>query len=369
MPRAKLIPLLVAAIVGLGLIAGVSVWWTNKQRYEKTDNAYVQADTVTVSPQIDGYVAEVLVADNQKVEAGQVLVRLDDSQSQAKLAQAVAKVAALEAAIKGVDDKVSLEQALIAQRAAVVTSAKVDAQRAALDLQRYRALSGNGWVSDQRLQTVGATAAQTSANVAQAEASLQAERQVANSLTSAKAQTSAEAAAARAAMQQARIEVERTVIRVPVAGIVGARAVRPGQYIRPGSALMSVVPLTDTYVLANFKETQVSRIRIGQMVEIKADAFSKTPIRGRVDSFAPATGSEFALIPVENAVGNFTKIVQRVPVKIVVEANDPLKGALRPGLSVEVQVDVRGKTGPSFAEASSAARQPAPAADPKSAAQ
>ena len=201
MPRAKLIPLLVAAVVGLGLIAGVSVWWTNKQRYETTDNAYVQADTVTVSPQIDGYVAEVLVADNQKVEAGQVLVRLDASQSQAKLAQAVAKVAALEAAIKGVDDKVSLEQALIAQRAAVVTSAKVDAQRAALDLQRYRALSGNGWVSDQRLQTVGATAAQTSANVAQAEASLQAERQVANSLTSAKAQTSAEAAAARAAME------------------------------------------------------------------------------------------------------------------------------------------------------------------------
>jgi membrane fusion protein (multidrug efflux system) len=369
MPRAKLIPLLVAIIIGLGLIVGATLWWVDKQRFEKTDNAYVQADTVTVSPQIDGYVAEVLVTDNQRVEAGQILVRLDGSQSEAKLAQAVAKVAALEAAIKGVDDKAALEQALIAQRAAVVTSAKVDAQRAALDLKRYRALSGNGWVSDQRLQTVGANAAQTNASVAQAEASLQAERQVASSLTSAKAQTSAEAAAARAVMEQAKIELDRTVIRAPVAGIVGARAVRPGQYIRPGSALMSVVPLTQTYVIANFKETQVSRIRIGQSVEIKADAFRSTPIRGRVDSFAPATGSEFALIPVENAVGNFTKIVQRVPVKIMVEANDPLKGALRPGLSVEVHVDVRDKTGPSFAESSLAAHQPVPGPDPKSAGQ
>lgn len=365
MPRAKLIPLLVACVVGLGLIAGVSVWWVNKQRFEKTDNAYVQADTVTVSPQIDGYVAEVLVSDNQKVEAGQVLVRLDASQSEAKLAQAVAKVAALDAAVKGVDDRASLELALIAQRAAVVTSAKVDAQRAELDLKRYRALSGNGWVSDQRLQTAGANAAQTTATVAQAEASLQAERQTAASLASAKAQNSAEAAAARAAVEQARIEVERTLIRAPAAGIVGARAVRPGQYIRPGSALMSVVPLGDSYVVANFKETQVGRIRLGQAVEIKADAFGKAAIHGKVDSFAPATGSEFALIPVENAVGNFTKIVQRVPVKIVVDASDPLRGALRPGLSVEVQVDVRGKTGPAFADA--VAAQVTKAADPKSA--
>lgn len=361
MTRQKLVPLIMASLIGLALLVGIGTWWINKQRYEITENAYVQADTVTVSPQIDGYVAEVLVADNQRVVAGQELVRLDPAQSQAKLAQAMANLAALEAGVHGVDDKAALQKALVAQKAAGLVSAQADARRAEMDLRRYKALAGNGWVSDQRLQTVGAGAAQSSAAVAQAQATLQAERQATQSLGSAKDQMLAQAQAARAAVDQAKIELARTVIRAPVSGVVGGRAVRLGQYVRPGAALMSVVPVSETYVLANFKETQVSRIRIGQSVEIKADAFGKTPILGKVDSFAPATGSEFALIPVENAVGNFTKIVQRVPVKVMVNANDPLKGALRPGLSVEVKVDVRGKTGPSFAEATMAASQPAAA--------
>ncbi|MDB5422885.1 MAG: HlyD family secretion protein, partial [Phenylobacterium sp.] len=165
------------------------------------------------------------------------------------------------------------------------------------------------------------------------------------------AQTEAQAAAARAAVDQARIDLARTEIRSPVAGVVGARGVRVGQYVRPGGALMTVVPLREAYVVANFKETQVSRLRIGQPVEIHADAFGKQTIRGRIDSFAPATGSEFAMIPVENAVGNFTKIVQRLPVKIAVDKSQPLAGALRPGLSVQVRVDVTRNTGPGFAEA------------------
>jgi membrane fusion protein (multidrug efflux system) len=151
-------------------------------------------------------------------------------------------------------------------------------------------------------------------------------------------------------VDQTRIDLSRTEIRAPVAGVVGARSVRPGQYVRPGGALLSIVPLSDAYIVANFKETQVSRLRIGQPVEIRADAFGKQTIKGRIDSFAPATGSEFALIPVENAVGNFTKIAQRLPVKIAVDKSQAFAGALRPGLSVEVRVDVRPNTGPSFAE-------------------
>ncbi len=352
----KFLPIVVGSVAALAVVAGGTAWWLNKQHYEATDNAFVAADKVSVAPQVDGYVAEVLVTDNQSVAAGQVLVRLDTAPLKAKLAQAEANAAALDAAVRGVDDKASLERAMIAQKAAGVDSAHASSQLAQAELNRYGTLAGQGWVSPQRAQTARAAAAQANAGVAQARATLEAERRTAESLGSARAQTLAQAQAAHAAADQARIDLDRAEIRAPVAGVVGARAVRPGQYVRPGSALMSVVPLGEAYVIANFKETQVSRLRIGQPVTIHADAFGKQAIKGHVDSFAPATGSEFALIPVENAVGNFTKIAQRLPVKIVVDRNSPLAGALRPGLSVEIKVDVTKDTGAGFAQAQPVAK-------------
>jgi membrane fusion protein (multidrug efflux system) len=335
--KKKFVPLIVGGVAVVALIVGGGLWFVDKQRYETTDNAFVQADTVQVSPQVSGYVAEVLVADNQRVEAGQVVARIDPAPLQAKLDQAIANAQALEAAIKGVDDKAALEQAMIAQRAAGVASAQADQGRAKADLVRYDALAKQGWVSTQKVQTTQASAAQSAAAVQSAQAALEAERRSAESLGSARAQTVAQAAAARAAVEQA-------------AGVVGARAVRPGQLVQPGVALMSIVPVGQGYIVANFKETQVSRLRVGQPVEIKADAFGKSVIRGKLDSFAPATGQEFALIPVENAVGNFTKITQRLPVKIIVEKSQ-LGSALRPGLSVDVKVDVRDRSGATFAQA------------------
>jgi len=351
--RKKLVPMIAAAVAVIGVLIGAAVWCTNKQHFETTDNAFVQADTVLVSPQVAGYVAEVLVADNQRVEAGQVLARIDPSSFESRLAEAQADASALDAAVRGVDDKASLEQAVIAEKAAGVASAQAEAGRVGADLRRYGDLAKQGWVSDQKLQTVKAQAAASSAAVQQAAATLEAERRSASSLGSARAQTLAEAQAARAAVQQARIDLERTVIRAPVSGVVGARGVRPGQLVQPGATLMAVVPLGKAYVVANFKETQVSRLRIGQPVEIHADAFGKAPIKGRIESFSPATGAEFALIPVENAVGNFTKIAQRVPVRIVVDRSS-LGQALRPGLSVHVKVDVTEQSGLSFAEAGQA---------------
>ena len=351
----KLVPLAVGGVVAVGLVVGGGVWWMNKQKFETTDNAFIQADKVSVAPQVDGYVAEVLVADNQHVQAGQVLVRLDTAPLKAALAQAEANAAALDAAVRAVDDKARLEQAMIAQKAAGVAAAHAESQLAQAELARYGTLAGQGWVSPQREQSARAAAGQASASVAQAKATLEAERRSAASLGSARDQTIAQAQAARAVVEQARINLERAEIKAPASGVVGARAVRTGQYVRPGSSLMTVVPLGQAYVVANFKETQVARLKIGQPVTIHADAFGKQAIAGRIDSFAPATGSEFALIPVENAVGNFTKIAQRLPVKIAVDPASPLAGALRPGLSVDVKVDVTADTGPSFAEATPSA--------------
>jgi len=353
MSRTRIIRFSIIGLVLAGLAAGGGAWWMRKQRVETTDNAYVQADTAPVTALIEGNVAEILVADNQSVTVGQLLVRLDPFEAQARLAEAAAMVSAQEAEVRAVDDKAALEKALIEERAAAVVSAEAAAERARLDLDRYASLAKDGWVSQQRLQEQRATAGQAAAAVVQAKAALEAERRTAASLGSAKAQNLAEVDAAASAVGKARIDVDRTLIRAPVAGVVGARSVRAGQYVRPGANLMSIVPLDQTYVIANFKETQVARLRIGQRVQIRADAFGGKVIKGRIESFSPATGAEFALIPVENAVGNFTKITQRLPVRIAVDRNGPGVG-LRPGLSVKVTVDVRANTGPSFADSAEA---------------
>lgn len=349
-PKGRIVPLVAGGVAAVGVAIGGVVWWAEKQKYETTDNAFIQADKVTIAPLVEGYVAEVLVDDNQAVRPGQVLVRIDPATIKTRLAQAEANARALEAAIDQVDDKARLEQAMIAQKSAAVDSATAMAQMTRAERDRYARLATSGWVSLQRAESVGAAEKQAAAGVSQARAALEAERRTAQSLGSARAQSVAQAAGARAAADQIRIELSRTEVRAPVAGVVGARGVRPGQYVRPGGAMMSIVPLNDAYVVANFKETQVARLRLGQPVEIQADAFGKQTIKGRIESFSPATGAEFAMIPVENAVGNFTKITQRLPVRIAVDRGQPLAGALRPGLSLKVKVHVQPNTGPTFAE-------------------
>ena len=353
----KRLPLIVAGIVGLGLIVGGVVWWQGKQRWEVTDNAFVQADTTEVSPQIEGYVVEVLVADNQRVEAGQVLIRLDDADARANLMQAQANLAALEAGVTNVDARAEQEQAMIASRAASVAQAQAQADLARQQVNRYGQLAEQGWVSQQRIESERAGVRTAQASVAEAQAALVAEQRTAGVLGTSRQQSVASVEQARALVDKAQIALDRTVIRAPVSGVVGARGVRVGQYVRPGGTILSIVPLGDTYVVANFKETQLNRLRLGQEVEIKADAFKGEPLTGHVDSFAPATGSEFALIPVENATGNFTKITQRIPVRIRVDRR--AGAALRPGLSVEVKVDLKSEGGLTFAESAAAPIQTA----------
>jgi len=345
----KRLPLIAAGVVVIALLIGGFFWWQGKQRWEATDNAFVQADTTLVSPQINGYVTEVLVRDNQRVEPGQILVRLDDADARAQLAQAEANLAALIAAVDNVDARAAQEQAMIASRAAGVSQAQAQANLAQARVDRYGKLAEQGWISQQGIQTEQAGAQTASASVAQAQAALVAEQRTAGVLGSTRQQSVAAVEQARAQVDVARTNLDRTIIRAATAGVVGARGVRPGQYVRTGGQLLSIVPLGDTYIVANFKETQLDRLRLGQTVHISADAFPGEDLTGRIDSFAPATGSEFALIPVENATGNFTKITQRVPVRIVVDRRQG-GAALRPGLSVEVKVDLKSQGGATFAE-------------------
>lgn len=354
MLRERWIAVLATAAVTLAVGVGAALWWIDKQRFEGTDNAFVQADNAPVGPLVEGYVTEVLVEDNTPVRSGQLLARIDPATLRSRLAEAEANAAALEAAVAQVDDRARLEQAMIAQRAAAAQSARAQARFAEAERDRYGALVATGVVPAQRAQGARAAADRATAEVAQADAALEAERRTAAALGSARDQSLAQARAARAAVEQMRLDLSRTEIRAPAAGVVGNRGVRVGQYVRPGTVLMTIVPLGEAYVIANFKETQVARLRLGQPVTIRADAFGGEAIRGRVESFSPATGAEFALIPVENAVGNFTKIAQRLPVKIAIDPGQALAGGLRPGLSVDVKVDVTGDTGPSFAEASRA---------------
>ncbi len=345
----KRLPLMVGAVVAVAVLVGGIAWWQGKQRWESTDNAFVAADTTEVSPQIDGYVVEVLVADNQRVAPGQILIRLDDANARAALAQAEANLASVIAAVGNVDARAAQEQALIASRAAGVAQAQAQADLARQQVDRYGKLAEQGWVSQQRIQTEQAGARTAQATVAEAQAALVAEQRTAGVLGSTRSQSVAAVEVARAQDEQARIALDRTVIRAPVAGVIGARGVRVGQYVRPGGQILSIVPLGDAYVVANFKETQVDRLRLGQTVEISADAYPGQALTGHIDSFSPATGSEFALIPIENATGNFTKITQRVPVRIRVDRASG--AALRPGLSVEVKVDLKSRGGLSFAQA------------------
>jgi len=337
-PRKRL-PLIVSIVVAIALAVGGTFWWIGKQNWEKTDNAFIEADTVLVAPRISGQVVEVLVQDNQHVEAGQILARLDDADARAALAEAEANLAALVAAVGNVEAQMEQQQAAIAARAAAVDQTRAQASLAQKEVSRYGQLAEQGWVSSQRMDTQRAQADTARASVAQAQAAYSAEQRSLGVLNSSRAQSAAAVEKASAAVEQARLTLERTIIRAPIAGEVGARSVRVGQVVTANSHLLSIVPTSDTFVVANFKETQLGKMKLGQRVVIKTDAYPDLKITGHIDSFAPATGSQFALIPVENATGNFTKVTQRVPVRIAID--DAAKLGLRAGLSVHVSVDLK----------------------------
>jgi membrane fusion protein, multidrug efflux system len=330
------------------IVAGIWFvrWWTVGRFIEKTDDAYLQADNMTVAPKVSGYVAEVLVEDNQTVSAGQPLIKLDGRQYQAVLEQASAAIAARKADIERGQAELLQQKATIQQARAQVTGARAVLAHAIAQVKRYEPLVASGAESGEHLADLRNAQNQANATLeADLAAVMAAERQPATTQAQID-QARAQLEAAAASVREATLNTQDTTVRSTLAGRVGDRTVRVGQFVQPGTRLMTIVPVQDLYLTANFKETQIGLMRAGQPATVHVDALSGDDLEGTVVSISPGTGSQFALLPPQNATGNFTKIVQRVPVRIRLKLTPEARAVLIPGLSVTVHVDTRGGRDP-----------------------
>ncbi|KRB50695.1 hemolysin D [Rhizobium sp. Root708] len=315
-------------------------YWTVGRFIESTDDAYVKADYTTVAPKVAGYIREVLVNDNDVVKAGQVIARIDDRDFKAALNQAKADVKAADAAITNVDAQIDLQQSVIGQAKASIDASNASLVFAKSEAARNARLIISGAGSQSKAEQTQSLMDQASAAVERDQAALVAAQSKVPVLKTQRDQSVAQRDRAAAAAQQAELNLSYTNILSAVDGTVGARSIRVGQFVTSGTQLMAVVPLHSVYVVANFKETQLTYVKPGQTVEVKVDSFPDLEVKGHVDSISPASGLEFSLLPPDNATGNFTKIVQRIPVKILID-DEELVGRLRSGMSVEPEIDTK----------------------------
>lgn len=314
-------------------------WWTDARFVEETDDAYVGGDVTLIAAKVPGYVAEVLVTDNQQVHAGDLLARIDDRDYRAALAKAEGAVASQQALLANLDARGKLQQAVIAEASAGVAAVDAETVRARDDQARYASLVAKSAVSIQSSQKADADYKQSVANGQKAKASVEAAQRQLDVIATQKQQAQASLTQAIAERDIARLNLGYTELRAPVDGTVGNRRARVGAYAANGGQLLSIVPAKGLWVDANFKEGQLAHMKPGMRATIVADVMPGKVFHGRIESLAPATGAQFSVLPPENATGNFTKIVQRVPVRIVLDEEDAKLGILRPGLSVVAEVD------------------------------
>ncbi|HLH10542.1 MAG TPA: HlyD family secretion protein [Methylovirgula sp.] len=334
--------LLGGALGGIaGLVSFGWHYWTVGRFEVSTDDAYVQADNTTIAPKVSGYIGAVLVGDNQHVKAGQILARIDDRDFKVAVQQADADVAAAQAAVASKAAALDAQQSVIDAARAAVEVDQATATFADQDNKRYSTLARSGYGSLQDAQQAASRIAAARASIARDEASLANALKQVNVLKAALGQAQASLAHDQAVLSQAELNLSYTIITAPSDGVVGNRTLRVGQYVQAGTQLMSIVPIGAAYIVANYKETQLTDVLPGQTVEIAVDMFPGTVLRGHVDSLAPASGQEFALLPPDNATGNFTKVVQRIPVKIMIDRDNPLAGELRPGMSVIPTIETK----------------------------
>jgi membrane fusion protein (multidrug efflux system) len=345
--KRKRIPLLILGV----LVLALAVWGLNRYLYSRhhisTDNAQVDSHITFIAPRVEAFVSWVLVDDNQHVAAGDTLVLLDDRDLKVKLEQAEADLRAAEAAVgsRGRAGQARAEfQATRAEAASVqaaVIAAEADYKKAAADLQRYRKLAAQKIVSAQQLDAAEAAFASAAANLEAARRQAAAAGSQVSASGAAVRGADARLAAAEAAVDNARLQLSYAYITAPTSGVVAKRNAETGALVQVGQSLMSLVADKDVWVTANLKETQLARVRVGNPAEFTVDAYPGRKFAGRVESLSPATGARFALLPPDNATGNFTKVVQRVPVKIAVVPSSDSTALLRPGMSVDVTITNR----------------------------
>jgi membrane fusion protein (multidrug efflux system) len=316
-------------------------YWTVGQYLVSTDDAYVKADSTTIAPKVSGYLNQVLVKDNERVSTGQVLARIDDRDFKVALDQARADVAAATAAITSKQAQLDVQQAVISAAKATLDVDQAAMTFAAQENKRYTDLAANGSGSVQNAQQAQARIASAQATLARDGANLASALKQVDLLKAEILQATAASARAEAQQHQAELNLGYTTITAPIEGIVGNRTLRVGQYVQAGTQLMSVVPADGAYVVANYKETQLTDVHEGQAVDIAIDMFPGRIVHGHVDSIAPASGQEFALLPPDNATGNFTKVVQRIPVRIALDTDKNPRIELRPGMSVIPTIETR----------------------------
>jgi membrane fusion protein (multidrug efflux system) len=338
------------ALLAFACVAAVSgsgygyYWWTIGRFIESTDDAYVGGNVTPISPHISGFIAEILVTDNQRVEAGQLLVRLDDRDVRAAADHAKAVLEQRTATLAGLRAKYELQESAIQQAAAELDAKAAQAAFAKLEAERYRTLARSDYGSRQNAERTLAQDQAAQAAVISAQAALTAANQQLSVLRANIEEAVAAVAQAQADLQTARLNLGYAEIRSPIDGYVGNRAAQVGAYVSQGTYLLTVVPAHGLWVDANFKEDQLARMQTGQPATIIGDTLPGHIFHGHLLSLAPATGAVFSVIPPENATGNFTKIVQRVPVRIALDDEDASLGRIRPGLSTYATVDTRSQS-------------------------
>ena len=333
----RLAVLVAAAII---VVLFTTQWdrWVGLAVRQVTDDAYVRGDITPLSAKVEGYVRRVAVDDFERVKEGDLLIEIEDDDYRARVAQAEADLLGAEAAIGNLKARKTAQHAQVAEAEDAIKATQADVERTRLEAARQRTLLATTFGTRQRVEQADAAAERFAATLARNQAQLEAQRRQLAVLDTQEAQLRADVKAKQAALDLAKINLGYTRILAPVSGMVSERDVRHGQYVHAGSQVIAVVPLGNVWVLANYKETQLTHVAIGQRAEIRVDTFPGIVITAMVDSIAPASGSQFSLLPPDNATGNFTKVVQRIPVKLRIAPDNPLAGKLRPGMSVIVTI-------------------------------